>query len=227
MNFKKQTILFVDDDKILHKIIAEYLKELNADIIFAENGFDAYEIFKKQKIDLIVTDLNMPKISGVDLIKKIRDVNFWLPIVVLTSELTSENFISCGNLNIQGLIDKPLNKEKLLTVLNNLSKYDIDENYNTELIKLDNGLFYDSINSSLNYKNEEISLTKKERLLLELLIKNKNKVVSYRNIETVIWYYEDKVMTQDALKNIIKSLRKKISKDLIKNISGLGYKIII
>ena len=228
MDLSGQTILIVDDDIISHKIISNYLEELNSNLLFAANGIEALSIYKKQKVDIIITDLSMPKMNGVELIKEIRNKDFLIPIIVLTSHLTSDNFIACANLNIHGLVDKPLDKYKLLDSINNLKKYDQSNDCNEDnLTKLDDELFYDSINSHIIFNNENIKLTKKERLLLELLIKNKNSVVSYKNIEVVIWYYEDKVMTTDALKNVIKSLRKKLSKDLIKNISGLGYKIII
>lgn len=70
-------------------------------------------------------------------------------------------------------------------------------------------IYYDIVNYTIENFDEIFSLNKKERLLLDLLLENKNKVVSYKNIETVIWYYEDKVMTQEALKTVIKSLKKK------------------
>lgn len=72
-----------------------------------------------------------------------------------------------------------------------------------------------------------LNLQKKEKLLLDLFLRNKNKLVSYRNIENVIWDDEDKYMTENALKNLIRNLRNKTSKSLITNISGLGYKLIL
>lgn len=232
MNFENLTILIVDDDHIQIKILLKLLEDKKANLVSAKNGLEALEIYKKRKVDLILTDLSMPKMDGIEFIEKVRENNFWIPIVVVTSNLTPNYFVPCANSNIQGLIDKPITKEKLDKIFAKLDNYDIaisenNVNKNEFIVDLDENLQYDLTNSCILLNNEEISLNKKERLLLELLIDKKNSIVSYKNIETVIWYYDDKVMTADALKNVIKSLRKKLNKDIIKNVSGLGYKIII
>ena len=94
---------------------------------------------------------------------------------------------------------------------------------NSNIIKLDDNSYFDTFNKNLVIKNEIIKLRTKEILFLELLIKNKNRYVSYEEIENYVW--SDSVMTKDALKTLVKNLKTKIPKDLIMNLTNSGYKI--
>jgi len=89
-------------------------------------------------------------------------------------------------------------------------------------LHLGNNIIFDTQNQVIIKENSIISLNKKERLLLNLLLKNNNKVLSYETLEYHIW---DDAISRDALKSLIKDLRKKTYKEFIKNISSLGYKI--
>lgn len=223
--FKNLKILYVEEvEDIQSKTLNIFNKYIN-DIVVESSILKALETINKNQFDLIVTEIDFSNNNGIDFIEKIREYDYWIPIVIVTNLLSSNYLLPCINLNIQGYIQKPLDELKIENFLTNILKY--KKQVTVDKIKLDEDVYYDCINYLIEKEEEKIVLNKKERLLLDLLLENKNKVVSYKNIETIIWYYDDKVMTQDALKNVIKSLRKKISKDIIKNVSGLGYKIII
>ena len=93
----------------------------------------------------------------------------------------------------------------------------------TNIIQLDEITFFDTFNKNLISSNEMVKLRAKELNFLELLIKNKNRYVSYEEIENYVW--SDSVMTKDALKTLVKNIKIKISKDLILNLTNSGYKI--
>ena len=93
----------------------------------------------------------------------------------------------------------------------------------TNIVKLDINSYFDSFNKNLVIDDEIIKLRTKELIFLELLIKNKNRYVSYEEIENYVW--SDSVMTKDALKTLVKNLKSKIPKDLILNLTNSGYKI--
>jgi len=222
---KDLRILYVEDEPLTREVMTYKISEINDNLLVAKNGNEALKIFSENKIDLLITDLEMPKLSGLELIKEIRQKNYTLPIIVFTAYTNKEYLMPCANLNIQGYIEKPIDFEKLQSAFQNVLTY-LNQRVN-EKEKLGENIYYDTNNFCIEKNTITVSLNKKERLLLELLLKNKNQVVSYKNIETEIWYYDDKVMTIDALKNLIKNLRKKTSKELIENISGLGYKLVV
>ena len=97
------------------------------------------------------------------------------------------------------------------------------QNNESNIIKLDENSYFDIFNKNLLINEEIIKLRTKEILFLELLIKNKNRYVSYEEIENYVW--SDSVMTKDALKTLVKNIKIKISKDLILNLTNSGYKI--
>lgn len=118
---------------------------------------------------------------------------------------------------------KPVNEkefeEALFLCINALKS---DE---TNIIKLDEETYFDTYNKNLVINDEIVKLRTKELEFLLLLIKNKNRYVSYEEIENYVW--ENSVMTKDALKTLVKNIKTKIPKDLILNLSNSGYKIAI
>lgn len=202
-----------------------YFSEYCNNLIFEADGYKSIKRLNEEKIDLVILELDLSILNGIEILQKIREIDYWIPVVIVTSNLSPEYFLPCVNSNIQGYIQKPITSEKTQTIFENVIRY--KNQTLVEKLLLDDGVYYDSISHCIENNGVNHLLNKKERLLLDLLLENKNRVVSYKNIETIIWYYEDRVMTQEALKNVVKSLRKKVSKDIIKNVSGLGYKIIL
>lgn len=91
-----------------------------------------------------------------------------------------------------------------------------------KLSYINNEFSFDILNKTLFHKNEQIILTKKELLFLELLIKNNKRAVKYSEFNSYVWQGE---MTEDSMRSIVKDIRKKISKNIIRNLSGIGYQI--
>lgn len=118
---------------------------------------------------------------------------------------------------------KPVNEkdfeEALMLCLNSLKED------SSNIVKFDEDSYFDIFNKTFVVKNEIIKLRAKEVLFLELLIKNKNRYVTYEEIESYVWF--DSVMTKDALKTLVKNIKIKISKDIIDNLTNVGYKIAI
>ncbi|KAB7883147.1 response regulator [Poseidonibacter ostreae] len=112
--------LYVEDDKITKDIVSELLQNFFPNLISVSNGECAYNIYKKEKIDLIITDLEMPKLGGLDLISKIRTENYHLPIIVFTAYTDKKHLMPCANFNIQGYLEKPITSQKLKTIFENI-----------------------------------------------------------------------------------------------------------
>jgi len=220
---KELTILYVEDDKITRDSITDTLKIFCNNIITASNGQEALEIFKQNKIHIVITDIEMPIKNGISLVTDIRKNDIKTPIIMLTAYTSNEYLLPCVNLNIQSYIQKPINYTKLkdsfykvITYLNLTSKI---------YIHINDEVSYDKIDGTILKNGDKIKLNKKEKELMDLLIENKNQLISYKQIEQTVWEENNDSMSSSALRTLIKNLRKKIGNEYIENISGIGYKI--
>jgi DNA-binding response OmpR family regulator len=187
----------------------------------ANNGIDGYNLYIKNNPHIILTDIEMPKLNGLDLCKKIRKIDNKTKIIITTAFSDEKYLLDAVELNLQRYIVKPITKRNLIPALRKAISN----------IKIENKLFiadefyYNYDTSLFYYQNKVIQMTKKEILLLTLLIKNKNTIVSYRQIEQEVW--NNKYMSKDSLRTTLGFLRKKIPFNTIMNISNMGYKINI
>ena len=216
-------ILYIEDDKETNEEITETLKMFSQNIFSTYCVEEAIQVYKKNPIQLIITDIELPKENGISFIEKIRDTNIFIPIIVISAYKTNDYLFSCANLNIQSYIIKPINANKLKESLYKIVKYlNLISNI---LVYIDKKLSYDKASGQLIHNGLSYKLSKKEKLLMDLLVDNKNKLVTYDKIEQTVWYDFNETMSSTALRTIIKNLRKKGTNNFIENISGLGYKL--
>ena len=219
-------ILYVEDDILTLKNMKIILDKYCTELISCENYKDAIFQYENNDIDLVITDIEMPSKSGIDLIKYIRENNKTIPIVVQTAYRSHDYLFECINLNIQAYLYKPITMPDIKNLFEKINSYmDLEKN---RIFFLDEHISYNFLTKQLKSDIEgDIELRKKELLLLELLINNFNNVVTFHQIEREIWESNLEVMTENSLRTIIKTIRKKIGKDKIVNLSGIGYKIIV
>ncbi len=209
------TILCVEDNLGVRKRLVNTLKFYFKEVTEAIDGKEAYEKYKASKPDIIITDIDMPNMDGIDLAKKIRKEDKDTPIIILTAYSNEEYLLELINLKINHFILKPINAQKL--------EFALKEVYEeTNIIKIDKALHVNLSAMEIIDDQTAIKITNRERLFLELLHKNRANVTTYQNIQDFVW--QNDIMSQAALKTFIKVLRKKFSKDVIENISGVGYR---
>lgn len=216
-------ILYVEDDELIRENTLEILLRKCKNILTAKNGEEGLVLYEQMKPDIIITDIQMPKMDGLSMIKKIRENDITTKIIITTAYNEQKYLLDAVELQLIKYITKPLTWEKIADGLKASLKY-IDTNTST-IEYITNEYRYDTFNKVLFSNDEEVSLSKHERLLLELLVKQKNNVVQYEAIENFIW--SDIGMSNDAIKSLTKGLRKKLPKDSLENIYGLGYKLNI
>ncbi|WP_419770268.1 MAG: response regulator transcription factor [Candidatus Marinarcus sp.] len=214
---KEITILCVEDEEGIREFVVNTLKYYFKEVYEANNGDEAFEIYEEYKPKIVLTDIQMPKMDGIELVKKIRKTDNSTMIIMLTAHANEEYLIDLINLNIDHFILKPLNSKKLDEALN---KY-IEKHFSQEIF-LHQDLKLDLSKRVLIYKETTIiPLRKREKDFLELLYENKNAITTYAQIEIELW--QDKYMTNDALKSFIKELRNKMPINIIKNSPQDGY----
>ena len=232
----KERILIVDDEKEIRDLIDIYLKGEGYETIKAENGEEALNILKANDIDLIILDIMMPKVNGIEACLKIREEKE-MPIIMLSAKSEDMDKILGLNTGADDYLTKPFNPLELVarvkSQIRRYKKFSNKTNIAKEEIS-DNILEIDEIKVNLDthemFKdNQEIKLTPTEFDILVLLGKNKGKVFSIENIYNSVWK-QDFMQSDNTVMVHIRKIREKIEEDsrnpkYIKTVWGVGYKI--
>ncbi|RXJ55284.1 response regulator [Candidatus Marinarcus aquaticus] len=215
------TLLYVEDEEGIRNNIFEIFQDVFKEIHLAKNGEEAYKIYTEQKPDLIITDIRMPKMDGIELIEKIRQTNSKVRVIIFSAYTDLDYMLKAAELHLVKYIIKPVNEEKLVDALESfLNSYE-----GTKIYTLIPQWLFDEGRSTIKGPEEEFILTKKETKFLKLLLK-KHRIITYEEMENLIWTHEH-IMTQNALRLFIKNFRKKLPPNILKNVQGIGYQLVI
>jgi len=213
-------ILLIEDDENLISFLNESLKEEGFLVESSNSGLKGINMSIMNNYDIIITDLNLPDEKGENICREIRNKKE-TPILVLTGELDTENKIRLLNLGADDYLTKPFSFKELVARIHAISRR--PQKIKEAIIQIDN-LTIDSYKKKVTYKKKEIYLTTKEFMLLEILASNRGKIISRAEIMDSSWDSNADIFS-NAIETHISNIRKKIDKDLIKTISGRGYKI--
>lgn len=216
-NLKYLSILYVDDDEILRSSTENILSTLFKNVFVAKDGEEAIKIYDTNNINILMLDIKMKNMSGIDVAKYIRAIDSKIPIFLVSSYTDVEDMLDAIKLDLVDYLKKPFSFEELLnTLIRCLSK--IDSKY---LIKnnLGENAFYDFLSKQLISNGEYITLTKSEIDVIEIFLQRRNKLISYIEFAHIL----GENISEVALKNIIYKLRKKIGNNSIQNLSKIGY----
>ena len=220
-------ILLAEDEPALGLIIKESLETRNFNVFLAENGLEAYSIYKKEDIHLLVLDVMMPKKDGFTLAKEIRMEDDTIPIIFLTAKSQTQDVVEGFTIGGNDYLKKPFSMEELIVRINNLlNRTKLQKT--AEVLKIGNYIFTFS-KQTLQFKEEEkTQLTHREAHLLFHLVKNKNEVLERSLILNKLWGNDD-FFNARSMDVFITKLRKKLKQDetiQIVNVRGFGYKLI-
>ena len=221
---KNTTILYVEDNSFIREEAVEYLSLIYSNVLEASNGQEALDIYAHSKPDIIITDIEMPIINGLQMIKAIRRNDKKTPIIVLTAFMNPEYLLEAIELRLIKYIVKPMTNHKLDIALS-LAHECLEENVDSCVVQLSLKSYYDKLNKTLIIDNKIIDLTHNEIMLLTLLLKNSNTITTYSEIKNKIWNYEENY--RDSLRSLVRSLRHKLESVMLKNVSGVGYRLVL
>ncbi|MDD2697525.1 MAG: response regulator transcription factor [Arcobacteraceae bacterium] len=229
----KLTILYVEDDmglRIKSKAIFDNLfkqVDLASD---GENGllqYDTYFYETNNYYDIVITDLRMPKVDGLSLVKKILEQNKNQKIIVTSAYGEKDTLINFINLGVTKFIQKPFTMDEIVDLLLEVVE-SLVENSDKNNFILGENLFWNKIFKELIYEGKVIKLSHNETTILNTLVNNPNKIFSQFDLnDLVVSEDENKELSQDSLKSMIKRLRQKLPCDIIQNIYAKGYKLQI
>ena len=211
-------ILLLEDDVILNEIIEEFLLSLNYEVITAFDGNIAEELIYEESFDLLLFDVNIPNITGFELLKNIRQNNINIPIIFITSRHTADDVKIGFNSGCDDYIKKPFELSELQLRIENIKRLRQIDNHGQ--IKIDNDTFYNYEKKVIIRNNEEFNLSKIEAKILEYFLKNKNKTISIDEISVNNWVY-DEMPESTTIRTYIKNLRKKLNDETITTLKGI------
>lgn len=215
-------ILLIEDDRPLNKAISVYFKKEKFYVLSSFSGQEALDILFQNNLDLIILDINLPDLSGFDLIEQIKIINSNIPILILSACDLDSAILHGFNLGAEDYVTKPFNIEILHKKINVILK----RNTKNTFYK-DDHLFFDKNTSKLVIDNKEIKLTPLEFKLLSLFLKNQNQIILKETIIEKIWDSNENYVDEHTLLVNISRLRNKIEDDkhhYIKTVYGLGYR---
>lgn len=210
-------IFLLEDDFSLNEAIKEIME---VEGHFVDNYYDGEMAYNNifSKYDLFILDINVPNIQGLDILKKIKEINFNSNVIIISANVNIDLIKKAYSLGCDDYLKKPFDIEELVFKINRHEK-------KNRYINLQNNILFNNFKQELFIDNNKIELTKNEKNLLSLLIEYKGKTVTYSQIEDFVYSGDSK--SSDAIRSLIKRLRRKIPDNLILNSLEEGYYINI
>ena len=222
------TILIVEDDKTIQNFLKVTLKTQNYNYIIAETGLSGLSLFYANRPDLVLLDLGLPDIEGIEVLKQIRQ-NSSIPIIVVSARSSETEKVMALDYGSDDYVTKPFNAAELLARIRAALRHCFKEKVSEPIFELDY-LKVDFERRHVWVKDQEIHLTPIEYKMLVLLITNRGKVLTHHFIQENVWGYET---TDDyqSLRVFMANIRRKIEIDsssphFIITEVGVGYRFV-
>jgi DNA-binding response OmpR family regulator len=217
-------ILLIEDDKKIAKNIKEYLKKEGFRVDLAKDGEEGYYLAQHNNYDVLIVDWMLPKMSGIELIKKLREKDIFTPVLILTAKSDIEDKVE-GLKVADDYLTKPFDFEELVARLKALFRR--SKNIKDNILKVAD-LELNPETKEVKRAGKTIELTAKQFELLKLLMINKGKYVSEETIRQNLWEMDEEI-NSNVINAHLSHLRKKVDKNfdkkLIKTIRNMGFKI--
>lgn len=217
--FKNLSVLYAEDDIELRTITEQTLRLIVGNVYAVADGEEALRVFENNRIDILILDIYMGNISGLDVARKIRETNDKVPIVIVSGSIATADLLEACKLNLVEYIYKPIEFNVLIKVL--YTAVDRLRAQGLLFAKISDNISYDYFAKAfIDQHGEKTLLTKNEINAIELLIANRGQVVTYEMFSNL----SDEEMSDGALKNLILRLRKKMVEDNnLRNLAKIGY----
>lgn len=231
MNQAKANILLVEDEENLHETLKLNLEMEGYSVTSAYNGSEAMKIVEEEYFDLIIMDVMLPEMDGITVTENIRIKNNDVPVLILSAKNTGQDRVLGLKKGADDYLTKPFNLEELLLRINKLiikNKKISDKEFAFDTYTFDDNTIDFKAQEAMLKNGDKIELSKKETMLLKLLIENKNQVITREKILQSVWGYKVYPNTR-TIDNFILNFRKYFEQDSrnprhFHSIRGVGYK---
>ncbi len=226
----KLTLLYAEDDQETRENYAFVLKQYFHEVYTAKDGKEALTVYREKKPDVLLLDISMPLIDGLDVAKEVRRNNKVIPIIMLTAHSEHDRLMKAVNLQLEAYLIKPIDNLILKNTMLNLTV----RMTNKDMVYLSNEFSWDKISSDLYYQEEHIKLTKKETLLVKHLGNKAGNYFSRDSLIISIWHdelpnesHDNKLIQLVYRVNAKTASYANTSIQLIQNSYALGYKLAL
>jgi len=214
-------VLVLEDEYALRQSIEEFLEDLGFEVKGFERGDEFLDELYSQKYDIVLLDVKVPGINGFEVLKQLREMGNDIPAIFVTSMTHVDDLAKGFELGCCDYIKKPFDLKELEVRLKNVLKRECFD-AKSDIVELGNGFWYDLRRFILTKEETPIPLTKQEQRILELLIKHRGSVVTPELFCEEVW---GEYVDPANVRVHINKLRKKLDKNIIKNVHGVGYTI--
>lgn len=214
-------ILLLEDELMLQSSIVEYLETLGHKCFAFSDGKIVEDNLITESYDLLIFDINVPSLNGLDLLKNIKAKDCHTPVIFITALVDIESITQAFDLGASDYIKKPFHLKELALRVQKISK-DIDDNKREHII-LSQNYSYSKKENKLFFNKDIQILTKKQSDIIKCLCKNIDSVIDFDILREYVWNGD--LVSDATIRTEISRLRKILKEDFIQNHKGLGYKI--
>ena len=213
-------ILIVEDEDMIREGISDYLTDCGYETIQARDGEEALEQFSNHQVALVLLDIQMPKLNGLEVLSKIRKSS-QVPVLMLTAFQDEEYKMSAFAALADGYLEKPFSLSLLKVRVDAIFKrhYDTGRMFTYRDTEVD----FDSYSAKV--AGQEVAVNAKELEILDYLVKNEGRALTRSQIIDAVWKATDEVPFDRVIDVYIKELRKKLDLDCILTVRNVGYKL--
>jgi len=216
-------IFLLEDDSNLNDTIVEYLEDNGYEVVSTYDGYKAQERLYESNYDLLLLDINVPNLDGLELLKECRAEGVVTPAIYITSMDSVEDLEKGFESGCDDYIRKPFALKELLVRVESLLKRTFGTH--DEKIELAKGLVFDTKELLLTQNHQKVSLKTKELKLLALFLQHTNELLEYEKIFEALWEYDEEP-SAGSLRTYVKRLRAAIGKEKIETIKNIGYRFV-
>lgn len=225
----KARILLVEDDASLGFVVKDSLEEQGYEVLLCSDGDSGWNQFRRHNIDICLLDVMLPKIDGMTLATRIRQMNSKIPILFLTARNLDEDKIAGFRAGGDDYIVKPFNMEELMLRLEVFLKRTKDDNTKYEIINFSENSYFDYKNLLLVNQGKHVQLTQKESDLIKYLLQNANMLLKREDILINVWGKDDYFLgrSMDVFMTKVRKYIKGIEQLELQTVHGVGFKFVL
>lgn len=215
-------ILLLEDEQMLSEAIHEYLLSLGHRVTLFFDGMEALDALKKETFDLLILDINVPGIDGLDLLEQLHALKIRPPAIYISALVDIEGISRAYDLGCYDYLKKPFHlKELALRIDKVMQSCATPQNH----LRLSKSYSYDASTSTLMCDNVTQTLTKRQLQIIDLLARNRGRVVEFDQFRSYVW--DEEYVDNATIRAEVSRLNKSLKEDFIQNIRALGYMIDI
>ncbi len=215
-------ILLLEDDFSLREVIKDELEATGFLVYAFNNGEEAFDSLLTITYDLFLLDINVPGVDGYQFLKEIRECSNNSPAIFISSYSDIDHLSKGYEYGCNDYLRKPFSLQELILRVKEQLKTKVIQTDKT-ILDLGNNYSYNTLSNTLCFDERPINLIPKERLFIEFLVKNRNRILPTEEIADYVW---DGFVDMNSLRVLVYKLRKKLPEPLIENVKGSGYRII-